>query len=53
MIEDDFSLSAICNCDGEMVTINFDGDDADGIQDDEVEEEEVIQYFDGGSAFGI
>ena len=32
-----------------MVTINFDGDDADGI-DGEVD---VIQYFDGGSAAGI
>lgn len=53
VVEDDFSLSAICDCDGEMVTISFDGDDADGIQDDEVEEEEIIQYFDGGSAFGI
>lgn len=53
IIEDDKSLSAICNCDGEEMVIKFDGDDADGIQDDEVEEEEIIQYFDGGSASGI
>jgi hypothetical protein len=53
IIEDDKSLSAICNCDGEEIVIKFDGDDADGIQDDEVEEEEIIQYFDGGSASGI
>ena len=53
MVEDDFSLSPICDCDGEMLTMVFDGDDADGIQEDEVEEEEIIQYFDGGSAFGI
>ena len=64
VIEDDKSLSAICNCDGEEIILNFDGDDADGIDDDEVEEilyfdgnyvgdEDVIQYFDGGSAFGL
>lgn len=53
VIEDDKSLSAICNCDGEEVVLHFDGDNADGVQEDEVEEEEVIQYFDGGSAFGI
>ena len=49
VIEDDKSLSPICNDAGEMVTINLDGDNADGI-DGEVE---VIQYFDGGSAAGI
>ena len=49
VIEDDKSLSPICNDAGEMVTINLDGDDADGI-DGEVD---VIQYFDGGSAAGI
>lgn len=53
MVEDDFSLSPICNCDGEMLTITFDGDDADGIQDDEIDEDTVIYYFDGGSAYGI
>ena len=53
VVEDDFSLSPICNCDGEMVTLAFDGDDADGIQPDEVTEDTVIYYFDGGSASGI
>ena len=53
IVEDDKSLTAICNCDGEEMVLQFDGDDADGIQDDEVGEEEIIQYFDGGSAFGI
>ncbi len=53
IVEDDFSLSPICSCDGEMLTITFDGDDADGIQDDEVDENTVIYYFDGGSASGI
>lgn len=53
VVEDDFSLTPICDCDGEMLNLVFDGDDADGIQEDEVEDEEIIQYFDGGSAFGI
>lgn len=65
VVEDDKSLSAICNCDGEEIIIRFDGEDADGIDADEEETvlyfdgnynsevDEVVQYFDGGSAFGI
>lgn len=65
VVEDDKSLSAICNCDGEEMIIHFDGEDADGIDADEEEtilyfdgnyngdEDEIVQYFDGGSAFGI
>lgn len=53
IVEDDLSLSAICDCNGEMFTLVFDGDDADGIQDDEIDEETVIYHFDGGSASGI
>lgn len=67
VVEDDKSLTAICNCDGEEIVLRFDGDDADGIQEDElgaddtilyfdgndIGDEEVIQYFDGGSAFGV
>ena len=62
VVEDDKSLSPICNCDGEMVVVSLDGDDADGIPKDEVEiyydgnyvdDENIIQYFDGGSATGI
>lgn len=65
VIEDDKSLSAICNCDGEEIILQLDGDDPDGINEDEEdmvlyydgqfpnEEESAIQYFDGGSAFGI
>lgn len=62
VVEDDKSLTPICNCDGEMVTIALDGDDADGIPEDELEvyydgnyttDENLIQYFDGGSATGI
>lgn len=62
VVEDDKSLSPICNCDGEMVTIALDGDDADGIPKDEVEiyydgnyidDANLVQYFDGGNATGI
>ena len=54
MVEDDFSLSAICDCNGDMLTLIFDGDDADGHDKEDIESvEEIIQYFDGGSAAGI
>lgn len=64
IVEDDKSLSPICNCDGDEVILHFDGEDADGIDAEEEEtvlyfdgnyneEDEVIQYFDGGSASGI
>lgn len=60
VIEEDKSLTPVCNCDGEMVTIKLDGDDADGIPYDEVEvyydgnyiENDAIQYYDGGGAAG-
>lgn len=61
VIEDDKSLSPICNCDGEMVVLNFDGDDANGLLDEEIElhydgnymtMETGIQYYDGGGAAG-
>lgn len=50
IVEDDKSLSAICDNNGNEVVITFDGDDADGINEDEVA---YIQIFDGGSAAGI
>lgn len=62
VVEDDKSLTPICNCDGEMMTITFDGDNADGIPEDEnavyydgnyIEDNNLVQYFDGGSAFGV
>ena len=62
IVEDDKSLTPICNCDGEMVTIKLDGDDADGIPEEElelfydgnyIEPESYIQYFDGGGATGF
>ena len=48
VVEDDKSLSAICNCDGDEIVLNFDGDDANGY-----EEEEEYQIWDGGNAAGI
>jgi len=65
VVEDNKSLKAICNCDGEEVVLHFDGEDADGIDATEDEtiiyfngnyvddKDSVVQYFDGGSAFGI
>ncbi|MBQ2883689.1 MAG: hypothetical protein IJE43_07970 [Alphaproteobacteria bacterium] len=54
IVEDNLSLSPICDCDGEMMTLVFDGDDADGHDKEDIEgDEEIVQYFDGGSAAGI
>lgn len=48
IVEDDKSLSPICNCDGEEIVVNiFDGGDGDGYN-----EEEVFQIWDGGGAAG-
>ena len=61
VVEDDKSLTPICNCDGEMVTLMLDGDDADGLTEDEVEiyydgnhmeTLRMIQCWDGGGAAG-
>lgn len=49
MIEDDYSVTPICDCNGEMVEVDvFDGGDSDGHED--VDE---VQVWDGGSAAGI
>lgn len=49
VVEDDKSLSAICDCDGDEIVLNiFDGGDSDGY-----DESEVYQIWDGGSAAGI
>lgn len=50
IVEDDKSLSSICDQNGDEITITFDGDDADGINEEEVD---YIQIFDGGNAAGI
>lgn len=49
IVEDDKSLSAICNCDGEEIVVKvYDGGDGDGYTP-----EEVFHIWDGGSAAGI
>lgn len=48
VVEEDKSLVPICNCEGEEIVLNFDGDDADGF-----EEEEIFTIWDGGNAAGI
>ena len=47
VVEDDKSLSPICDCDGDDIILDFDGDDADGF-----EEDDVFQIWDGGNAAG-
>lgn len=51
IVEDDKSLTPICNCDGEMVVVKVhDGGDADGYTP---EEQVTVQIWDGGGAAGI
>lgn len=49
VVEDDKSLSPICNCEGEMVVVDiYDGGDGDGHED-----ADEVQIWDGGGAAGI
>ena len=51
VVEDDKSLSAICNCDGEEIVIDiYDGGDADGY---DAEEMAIVQIYDGGGPAGL
>lgn len=51
MVEDDYSITPICDCDGEMIVVDiYDGGDADGYEESEQIE---VQIWDGGSAAGI
>ena len=53
VVEDDKSLSPICDCDGEMLVVNvIDGGDEDGYEQEEEEGQKII-YWDGGGAAGI
>ena len=53
IVEEDKSLTPICDGDGEEVVINFlDGGDGDGYKQEEGEGEKII-YWDGGGAAGI
>lgn len=48
IVEDDYTVTPICDCDGQMVIVNVaDGGDGDGYN-----EEEVYRIWDGGSAAG-
>jgi hypothetical protein len=50
MVEDDYSVTPICDCNGQMVEVKiYDGGDADGFDEDT----EIVQYWDGGGAAGI
>jgi hypothetical protein len=49
MVEDDYSVTPICDCDGQMVEVDiFDGGDSDGHEDTD-----EVQIWDGGGAAGI
>jgi hypothetical protein len=49
MIEDDYSVTPICNCSGDIIAIDvYDGGDADG-HEDTID----IRIFDGGGAAGL
>ena len=50
IVEDNYSITPICNCNGEMVEINYDGGDGDGYN--KIEQVEV-QTWDGGNAAGV
>jgi len=52
VVENDFTLDPICTFDGEVLPIVIDGGDADGSDDMPSEEEELVQYFDGGASDG-
>ncbi|MGN5456813.1 MAG: hypothetical protein ACI4XN_12530 [Candidatus Kurthia intestinigallinarum] len=48
IVEDDYTVTPICDCDGNMVVVNVvDGGDGDGYN-----EEEMFQIWDGGGAAG-
>lgn len=51
MVEDNFTVTPICNCNGEAIEVKlYDGGDADGYNDAEQVE---VQVWDGGGAAGI
>ena len=50
MVEDDYSVTPICDCNGQMVEVDvYDGGDADGYTEEEMS---VVQVYDGGGAAG-
>ena len=49
IVEEDKSISVICDASGKEVVITLDGDDANGIEG----EVEYIKIYDGGGAAGL
>lgn len=50
IVEDDYSITPICDCNGQMVEINLDGGDGDGYNE---EEQIEVRIWDGGNAAGV
>ena len=50
IVEDDYSITPICDCNGQMVEVNFDGGDGDGYNE---EEQIEVRIWDGGNAAGV
>lgn len=51
IVEDDYTVTPICDCNGQMVAIDiYDGGDADGYNE---EEQIEVTIWDGGNAAGI
>jgi hypothetical protein len=51
MVEDDYSITPICDCNGEMVVVDiYDGGDTDGYADHEMS---MVHIYDGGGPSGI
>lgn len=50
IVEDDYSITPICDCNGQMVEVNLDGGDGDGYNE---EEQIEVRIWDGGNAAGI
>lgn len=50
IVEDDYSITPICDCNGRMVEVNFDGGDGDGYNE---EEQIEVRIWDGGNAAGV
>ena len=51
IVEDDYSVTPICDCNGQMVEVKlYDGGDADGYSK---EEQIEVQIWDGGGAAGV
>ena len=50
IVEDDYSITPICDCNGQMVEVNLDGGDGDGYNE---EEQIEVRIWDGGNAAGV